>query len=120
MSTEAEATKAPGAFMASLVRNNKTIRDDRAASIFEDAEMLYKRKVEDLKTRLKRMTRERDNMLDMSPSDKNTIISPTDFKGDEFVTNDHALSVSIRNLAIEVEVAEARYRSLFGDGGGAE
>lgn len=118
MSTaETEATQAPGAFMASLVRNNKTIRDDRAAAIFEDAEMLYKRKVEDLRTRLKRMIRERDNMLDMSPSDKNTIISATDFKGDEFVANDHALSVSIRNLSIEVDVAEARYRTLFGDGG---
>ena len=32
-----------GAFVTSLVRNNKKIREDRAITIAETAEMLYKR-----------------------------------------------------------------------------
>lgn len=118
MAKEAEATQAPGAFMASLVRNNKTIRDDRATSIFEDAEMVYKRKVEDLETQLKRTRRDRDNMLDLSPSDKNTLMVASDFVADNYVVKDHELSVKIRNLEIEVEIAKARYKTLFTEGDG--
>ena len=35
-----------GAFLVSLQRNYRQIRADRALSISEDAEMLYKRKIE--------------------------------------------------------------------------
>ena len=35
-----------GIFVASLKRNNKQIRDDRALAIAEDAELLFKREVE--------------------------------------------------------------------------
>lgn len=37
-----------GAFIESLKRNNRQIREDRALNISEDAELLYKRKIEDL------------------------------------------------------------------------
>lgn len=113
MSSETEATQAPGAFMASLVRNNKTIRDDRAASIGEDAEMVYKRKVEDLRMQLRRKVRDRDNMLDLSPSDKNTLMVASDFQAQVWADKDHSLGVEIRTLSIELEIAEQRYATLF-------
>ena len=47
-----------GAFIASLKRNNKQIRDDRATSIGEDTQLLYKRLIEDLEVSIKRMERE--------------------------------------------------------------
>lgn len=40
--------KREGAFLSSLKRNNKQIRDDRATAIAEDAQVLYRRTVEDL------------------------------------------------------------------------
>jgi len=35
-----------GAFIDSLKRNNRQIRDDRATAISEDTELMYKRTVE--------------------------------------------------------------------------
>ena len=57
-----------GAFMESLVRNNKKIRDDRAIAIGEAAQMIYKREVEDTELKIKQPKRERDAMLDLSPT----------------------------------------------------
>jgi len=45
---ENEVKTNEGAFLSSLKRNNKQIRDDRAAAIGESAQLLYKRAVEDL------------------------------------------------------------------------
>lgn len=68
---ELEKVKKPeGAFVASLKRNNKQIKDDRAESIAEDAQMRYRRTVEDLDMAIKRMKRTRDNMLDLSPGSR--------------------------------------------------
>jgi hypothetical protein len=36
-----------GAFLLSLKRNNSKIREDRAQAIGEDAQLIYKRKIED-------------------------------------------------------------------------
>ena len=66
-----EDIEVTGAFVASLKRNNKQIREDRATSIAEAAELRYKRTVEDLEMSLRRMKRDQDNMLDLSPSDAN-------------------------------------------------
>lgn len=102
-----------GAFVGSLVRNNKKIREDRAIAIAEEADMKYKRKVEDLQIKIKQMKRERDNMLDMSPTSADSLVMASDFDGDQFVGKDLKLGVDIRNLEIQLEVAEARYKFLF-------
>lgn len=102
-----------GQFMSSLVRNNKQIKEDRAISIAEDAELIYKRKVEDLETNLKRKKRDRDNMLDMSPSNTQSLILASDFDSTEWVEKDHKLGLEVRNLEIEIDIARARYNQLF-------
>lgn len=51
---------ANGAFMESLKRNNKQIREDRALEIAEDAEMTYKRQIEDMDRSIVKMERDRD------------------------------------------------------------
>ena len=53
-----ELSTQPGAFLASLKRNNTQIREDRATAIAEDAELLFKREVEDLAIQIKRLRRE--------------------------------------------------------------
>jgi hypothetical protein len=103
-----------GAFYSSLKRNNKQIRDDRALAIVEDTQMIYKRKIEDLETSVKRMKRELENMLDLSPTNTQSLILATDFKSIEFVDKDLKLGVEIRNTEIMLEIAKKRYDFLFG------
>lgn len=104
----------PGAFMESLVRNNKKIRDDRAIAIGEAAQMIYKREVEDLSLLIKQKSRERDAMMDLSPTTADSLVLASDFDAKAFVAKDLALGVEIRNLEIKLEIAQKRYAFLFG------
>lgn len=106
--------KDPGAFLSSLVRNNKKIREDRAQSIAEDAQTLYKREVEDLELKMKKVARERENMLDMSPTSADSLVLATDFDAKAFVEKDISIGVELRNLEIRLEIAKKRYQHLFG------
>jgi len=103
-----------GAFTDSLKRNNKQIKEDRAIAISEDAELVYKRKVEDLEMGIKRMKREQDSMLDMSPNTTQSLILASDFKADEYCSKDIELGVKIRNQQITLDIAKERYKHLFG------
>ena len=103
-----------GAFVDSLKRNNAKIREDRAISIAEDAQIIYKREVEDLEIQIKRLRRERDSMLDLSPTTADSLVLATDFNSKDFVNKDIAIGVQIRNLEIKLEIARERYNYLFG------
>ena len=102
-----------GSFVTSLRRNNKQIRDDRALSIAEDAEMIFKRQVEDLSTEIKRLKRDRDGMLDLGGNTTTNIISLSDFDANQFVAKDLEIGLKIRNLEIKLEIAQKRYNELF-------
>lgn len=102
-----------GSFVESLVRNNKKIREDRAIAIAETADMLYKRTVEDLEIKIKQKKRDRDNALDLSPTTTDSLVLASDFDAQKFVAKDLALGLEIRNLEIELEIAEKRYSQLF-------
>ena len=110
-----ERQEKEGAFFASLKRNNKQIREDRALSISEDAQMLFKRKIEDLTVTIRRMKRDRENMLDLSPENTTTLKVASDFDAAAFVEKDIELGVKIRNAEITLEIAQARYNYLFGE-----
>lgn len=103
-----------GAFITSLKRNNKQIRDDRAMSIAEDAQLMYRRLVEDLDVKIKRMKRDRENMLDLSPDTAMSLKLASDFDSAEYVKKDVELGVSIRNSEIRLEIARKQYNYLFG------
>lgn len=103
-----------GAFLSSLKRNNKKIRDDRAQAIGEDTQLIYKRKIEDLELSVKKMRREQDNMLDLSPADAQSLILASDFDSDEYCKKDIDLGLKIRNSEIMLEIAKNRYEYLFG------
>jgi hypothetical protein len=105
-----------GAFVDSLKRNNKQIRHDRAEAIAEDAQIVFRRKVEDLELKIKKMKRERENMLDLSPSHAQSLILASDFDAEEYANKDIELGVQIRNTEIKHEIAKARYELLFGGG----
>jgi hypothetical protein len=103
-----------GAFKDSLYRNNAKIRKDRADSIIEDAQLIYKREIEDLEVEMKRMLREQDNMLDLSPTNAMNLTLASDFDSKEYVAKDLELGVKLRNLEIKLEIARKRYTYLFG------
>ena len=114
--TKAEVKEAQheGAFMLSLKRNHKDIRGDRAAAIGEDAQIMYRRAVEDLEVNIKRLQRDRENMLDLSPTTTITLKLASDFDSHEFVTKDIELGVKIRNAEIQLDIARKQYTYLFG------
>jgi len=103
-----------GAFYSSLKRNNKQIRDDRATAISEDTELIFKRNIEDLALSIKKMRREQENMLDLSPTNAQSLVLASDFDSNVYVTKDIELGVKIRNAEIKLEIAQNRYTYLFG------
>ncbi len=110
----ADEVKASGMFLETLKRNNKQIRDDRAQAIVEDASVLFKRKLEDLELNVKRMKREQENMLDLSPKDSTSLILASDFNAEGYIRKEFELMVSIHNDEIKLEKGRKRYEYLFG------
>ena len=104
-----------GAFISSLKRNNSKIKADRAEAIGEDAQLLYKRQIEDMKVSVKRMRREQENMLDLSPTNAISLTLASDFDAPAYVQKDIDLSFKIRNDTIKLELAIERYNYLFGE-----
>jgi hypothetical protein len=100
-------------FIESLQRNNDQIREDRARIIGEDAELIYRRRVEDIELKIKRLEREQEGLIDISPLDKNSLTF-ADFQPEGFVQRDIELSLTIRNLNIQLELTRNRFEYLFG------
>lgn len=109
-----DVTIEEGAFLASLKRNNAKIREDRAQAIGEDTELIFKRTIEDLDLAIKRMKREQENMLDLSPTSADSLVLASDFDSSAYVEKDIELGVKIRNAEIKLEIAKQRYTYLFG------
>jgi len=103
-----------GAFTSSLKRNNKQIREDRAQAIGEEAQLVFKRTVEDLEMALTRLRRKQENNLDLSPDTAMSLIVADKFDARTFTDNDIAMSVEIRNLEIKLGLAKQRLVYLFG------
>ena len=118
--TEAKTTVGPaviqteGLFNQTLKRNNSKIKQDRAEAIGEEAELIYKRTVEDIEVKLKQLVREASNLLDMSPDNTMSLILASDFKAQSWVDLDLKISLRIRDEEIKLGIAKARYVQLFG------
>ena len=76
--------------------------------------MVYKRQIEDLELSVKKMRREQENMLDLSPTNSMSLIVASDFDSTAYVDKDIELGVKIRNTEIKLEIAKKRYAYLFG------
>lgn len=97
----------------SLQRNNDQIREDRARTIGADSELIYRRRVEDIDLKIKRLEREQEGLIDISPLDRNSLTF-ADFQPEAFVQKDIEYSLTLRNLNIQLEVAVKRFEYLFG------
>lgn len=108
-----ELQKKQGALASTLLRNRKQIVEERAISIFEDAELVYKRKKEDLEKDIKKLIRARDAKLDLSPTNITNMIVAENFDPDKFMVEDIELSKQIREKSILLSIVTARYNYLF-------
>ena len=106
--------KVSGAFVESLKRTNKEIKHDRADMIAEDAQLLYKRTIEDMEMDLKNLVRKRTAMLDLSPTNSQSLMLAGDFRSKEFVEQDLNVGLEMRNIEIKLEIAKKQYEYLFG------
>src|ERR1017187_6863657 len=109
MEASTATTEPTGKFMESLRRNNKQIRDDRATSIVEDTQLTYKRQIEDLETSVKKMRREQENMLDLSPTTTQSLVLASEFDSAAYAKLDLDLGVRIRTSEIRLDIAKERY-----------
>lgn len=110
------AVASKGAFAEILKRSNKKIRQDRAEAIEEEAELVYRQEVQKREVKIKRMRREREGMLDLSPTTADSLTLANDFDAEVFTKKDINLGVQIREEMIRLEVARQRYIELFGEG----
>lgn len=62
---------------------------------------------------LKRLQRERDGLLDLSPTTADSLVLANDFDAKTFVEKDLQLGIQMRNLEIRLEIAKQRYAFLF-------
>lgn len=102
-----------GALASSLLRNRRQIVEERAISIFEDAELVYKRKKEDLEKDIKKLMRARDAKLDLSPTNVTNMVVAENFDADKFMVEDIEISKQIREKSILLSIVTARYNYLF-------
>lgn len=109
-----EVQEIPGAFLSTLIRSNKDIKKDRAIAVAEDVQMTYKRQVEDLEIKIKRLKREQENHLDLSPEVALGLKPAKDVDSLAWVDKDLALGVQIREEEIKLDIARKRYEYLFG------
>lgn len=114
LKTTATTEEIKGALYQSLNRNSREILKDRADTISEDLEMTFKRGVEDIAAKLKRLTRERNNMYDFSPSNTQSLVLAKELDTRDILTKDNKLSIEIRQVEIELELAQTRFEYLFG------
>lgn len=103
-----------GFVYASLQRNNKQIRADRAEALGEDLETPARRACEDLYSDLRKANRDREAMYDFSPSNTQSLVLAKEVDGRIVWKDDMLKSLDIRDLEIKFEIACNRYKTLYG------
>lgn len=103
-----------GAFFEKLNRNNSLIKSDRAQAILEDAQMFYKREIEDMQVQYRRYQREQENAFDLSPTSRDSL-TPAKFDAKQWCLDDLKTTVDLVNLKKKIDAALERYAYLFGE-----
>lgn len=115
MKSEEEKLEVKGAFVGSLKRTATDIKNDRAESIAEDAELSYRRCIEDMENNLRKLKKNRRNSLDLSPTDINSLVMGKDFDGEAFAETDIKAGFEVKKLEVKIQIAKERYEYLFGE-----
>lgn len=100
-------------FLESLRRSNEEVRDERSELINSNARLAYIRYIEHLKTELKRLAIEQEELFDFHSIDGNNIVLGTNFNADLLVASDMNIMAKRLNIQIGLDQAEKRFAELF-------
>jgi hypothetical protein len=115
MSDEVLKEEVKGMMHASLLRNNRDIKADRAKAIIRDSKTIYRRRVEDYALQIEQLKAKREAMLDLSPSHAGSLTPAKDFDANSFMEIDDELGIEIRDAQIRFNLAKTRYEKLYGE-----
>ena len=102
-------------FLRMLQRSRKEIVGDRAVAIFEETEMIFNRFIVDTRMKIKNLHRERQNLMDVAPKDRISLVPANDFDAKAFIERDIELGQEILDTKEMLGIAEERYQALFGE-----
>jgi len=109
-------TELTGLLGKSLARSTSEIRKDRGLMIFEDLQIEFARKVDDLDRDIRRKESSQNREFDFSPGTTISLtIGKEDFDPLDILEKDHQISLDIRNMKIKRNMFAERYNTLFGE-----
>jgi predicted component of type VI protein secretion system len=103
-----------GSFLESLVRSNRAIKAGRAESMADSTRIVYRRRVEDLVAKIKKLKRTLIDALDLSGDSALSLKLAQNYDENEWVQNDITTRLEIRNATIQLVAAYQGYSELFG------
>jgi hypothetical protein len=104
-----------GEFFKTLVRNNATIRKDRAEVLAKNLRRQYKNQIDNMIGRIEQLRLEQQTLIDLSPTTKESLVFTGEFNSESFIEKDMALLKEIRNTKILMDEAITRFEQLFGE-----
>ena len=113
MTTITSITEAKGKFLETLTRTNSAIKRDRALSIAQATLINLKRRIEDIDIAIMNLTTKENALIDLSPTDANSLVHSKDFDPQVFVESILQIGLEKRNLTIQKEVLLAKFNELF-------
>lgn len=108
-------TKKTAKFEAILGKTGNQVLKRRASVIAEAAEAKMKRKVDDIKEHIRDLKIKLMDLEDLSVKNTQALTIAENFNADEWVQDVFDVRMEIRDLTIELEVAEAAYNEYFVD-----
>jgi phosphoglycerate-specific signal transduction histidine kinase len=103
-----------GYLKTSLERNPKAVRDARSQELYENLEIEYKRKVEDLQLEIKRMNNKIKSLFDFAPENSFSLVVKN-VDSQDIIEQHLGLLEGIRVKTIDLENAKKAYDFLFND-----
>jgi len=103
-----------GRFLGSLVRSNRQIKAGRAESMADSTKIVYRRRVEDLVAKVKKLKRESIDALDLSGDSALSLKMISNYDENAWVQADVERRMEIRNTMIQLSAVYAGYADLFG------
>ena len=102
-----------GRMQDKLTRSVKEIKNDRGNEIIEIGELTLRRMIEDRDLAIKQLKREKEGMLDISPSSTTSLFFP-DFDAVTFSQRQLQLAIDIEVGELELKIAHELYDDLYG------
>lgn len=110
-----EEKKATGILGATLKQTYKQIKESRIEAMLEDAEIKYRREIEDVCANIRRCDRDmEDAILDILPSNAGQSINPSAFDAERLKNTRISTLIIRRENSVKLGILINDYETLFG------